>query len=129
MFDGSFDCDVDTTADGGWVRTSNDVAKAFFVDRTSQNGRGGGAVTGQVGSLLCDFDDQFGAHVFKTVFQVDFLGDGNTVLGNRWSTVRFIDDHVATGRAHRDGNGISQNVDSAKHACSGVIVKKQLFSH
>ena len=50
-----------------------DVPQAFLVDRQGQDGRGGGAVAGDVAGLLGDGVDELGAHVLERVGQVDLL--------------------------------------------------------
>ena len=55
---------------------------ALAVDGLGQHGGGGGAVTGDVGGLGGDFLDELGAHVLELVFEFDFLGDGDAVLGD-----------------------------------------------
>ena len=65
------------------VRAGGDVLEAFLVDGLGENGRRGGAVAGDVAGLAGDFAHELGAHVFVGIFELDFLGDGDAVLGDR----------------------------------------------
>ena len=67
----------------GRVRAGGDVAQTFAVDGFREDGRGRGAVAGDVGSFGGDFAHELGAHVFIRIFELDFLGDRHTVLGDR----------------------------------------------
>ena len=124
MFNGSINSAVDSTPNGCRIASGNNVSQTFFEDCASQHGCGCGAVTSKVRSFLSYFDDQFCSHVFESIFQFDFFGNGNTIFGDRWAAERFVDDHVAAGWAHRDGYSVSQFLNAAKHACSGVVFEQ-----
>ena len=64
------------------VDAGDDGLEAFVEDRFGQDGGGGGAVAGDVAGLAGDFLDHLGAHVLVGVFEFDFLGDGDAVLGD-----------------------------------------------
>ena len=55
--------------------------EAFLDDRLGQNGRRGGAVAGVVIGLGRDLAHHLRAHVLELVLELDFLGDGDAVLG------------------------------------------------
>ena len=82
VLDDGFDGLVDAALDGHRIGAGGDVAQAFLIDGQGQDGRGGGAVAGHVAGLLGDGVDQLGAHVLERVGQVDFLADGDAVLGD-----------------------------------------------
>ena len=65
------------------VDAGDDGPEALVVDRLGQDGGGGGAVAGDVGGLAGDLLDHLGAHVLVLVFELDLLGDGDAVLGDR----------------------------------------------
>ena len=71
------------------------LSQAFLIDRQRQDGRGGGAVAGDVAGLLGDRVHELGAHVLEGIGQVDFLGDGDAVLGDGRAAEGFVDDDVA----------------------------------
>src|ERR1700733_676572 len=58
------------------------LAKALVIDGLGQDCGGGGAVAGHVAGLAGDLAHHASAHVLVLVFQFDFLGDGNAVLGH-----------------------------------------------
>ncbi len=68
---------------------------ALAEDGLGQNGRGGGAVAGDVAGLAGDFLHHLRAHVLQRVLQLDFLGDGDAVLGDERRTELLFDDDVA----------------------------------
>ena len=105
------------------------LRKTFLEDRVGEHGGGGGAVAGQVGGLLGDFDHELGAHVLEAVFEFDFLGDGHAVLRDGRAAEGLVDDHVLAGRAHRDGDGIGQLFDALEHFRAGVVFEEKLFGH
>ena len=57
--------------------------RALGVDRLREHGRGRGAVTGDVGGLGGDLLHHLRAHVRELVLELDLLGDGDAVLGDR----------------------------------------------
>ena len=129
LFGGRFDGLVDAAADGRGIAAGDDVPQAFLEDRAGQHGGRGGAVAGQVGGLLGHFDHELGAHVLEAVFQLDFLGDGDAVLGDGRAAEGLVDDHIPAGRAHRDRDGVGEFFDALEHFGAGVIVEQQLFGH
>ena len=89
------------------LRAGGDVLQAFAVDRLGQHGGGGGAVAGDVAGLAGDFAHHLGAHVFIRIFQLDFLGDGDAVLGDGRGAEFLVEHDVAAFGAEggRDGPG------------------------
>jgi hypothetical protein len=67
-----------------------------------QHGGGGGAVTGDVVGLLGDLLDQLGADVLVGVLELDLLGDGHAVVGDRGGAPLLLEHDVAALRAERD---------------------------
>jgi hypothetical protein len=72
--------------------------------------------------------DQLRAHVFETVFQFDFFGDGNAVLGDGRSAEALLDDHVTAFRAQGRFYRVSQDVDTGQHFLAGGIAEFNFFS-
>ena len=58
------------------------ASQTFVENRFGQHGGGGRAVTRHVAGLAGHFADHAGAHVLVDVFQVDFLGHRDAVLGD-----------------------------------------------
>ena len=98
-------------------------------DRPGQHGGGRRAVAGDVGGLVGHFVHELGAHVLEAVFELDFLADGDAVLGDGRAAERLVDDHIAAGRAHRDGDRVGQLLHAREHLGPGVIVEQQLLCH
>src|SRR6266511_3682393 len=48
-----------------------------------------------VGSLGSDFTNELGAHVFVRILELDFLGHGHTILGDRRAAEFLVEDDVA----------------------------------
>ena len=63
-----------------------------------QGGGGGGAITSNIIRLGGGFFEQLSAHILKGVFQLNFLGDGNTVVGDGGGTEFAVQGHVAAFR-------------------------------
>src|SRR6267154_928057 len=77
------------------------AATAFTDDSRGEHGRGGGAVAGRVGRLGGDFAHHLGAHVLELVLKLDFLGDGDAVLGAAGCAERLVEHDVAALGAER----------------------------
>ena len=128
-FDGRLDGLVDAALDGHRVGAGGDVAQAFLIDRQGQDGRRGGAVAGHVAGLLGDGVDELGAHVLERIGQVDFLGDGDAVLGDGRAAEGLVDDDVAAGRPERDADGLGQLLGAREELLAGVVGVEQLLRH
>ena len=105
------------------VHAGGHVLHAFAHDGLGQHGGGGGAVTGVVAGLGSDFLDHLGAHVLELVLELDFLGDGHTVLGHGGApkersstTLRPLGPKVL--------DRIGQDVHAFDHAGAGVAAEK-----
>ena len=122
------DGQVDAALQVHRVHAGSNRLVAFADDRLGQNGRGGGAVAGDVVGLRGDFADHLGAHVLELVFEFDFLGDGDAVLGDARRAERLVDDDVAALGAERHLHGVGEDVDAAQHALAGIAGEFYVFS-
>src|SRR5690606_34894245 len=127
--DGSLGRLVDAAAGDGRVRAERDAPQAFVVSGAGQDGGGGGSVAGDVAGLLGDLVDELGPHVLVGVFQLDLLGDGDAVLGDDRVAEALVDDHVAAGGAHRDGDGVGENLDAALQLDPRAVLEEKLLGH
>ncbi len=100
---------------------------ALAHDRLGENRRGGGAVTGDVAGFRGHLAHHLGAHVHEPVVELDFLGDGDAVLGDARRAIGLFDHHVAALGAERDLHGVSKDVDAAEHLVSRVGAKSHDF--
>ena len=93
---------------------------AFAQDRGCEHRRGGGAVAGEVVGLRGDFAHHLRAHILELVLKLDFLGDGDPVLGDARRAVGLVDDDIAAFGAERHLDGVVQDFNAAKHAVARV---------
>ena len=72
------------------VVTRGDELAALAEDGLREHGGGGGAVASDVTGLRGHFAHHLGAHVLELVLELDLLGDGHAVLGDRgWEPKLF----------------------------------------
>ena len=109
------------------VHAGGDVLHAFLHDRLREHGRGGGAVTGDVGGLGRDFLHHLRAHVLELVLELDFLRDRHAVLGDGGRAERALEHDVAALRAEGDLDRVGQDVDAGDDLVAGVLVKLDVF--
>ncbi len=114
---------LDTALEIHRVHAGGNRLGAFLDDRSRKHGRGGGAVAGSVRRLGCDFAHHLGAHVLELVLELDFLGDGDAVLGDAGRAERLVEHDVAALGAERDLHRIGKNIDAAQQARACVGMK------
>ena len=102
---------------------------AFAEDSLGENGGRGGAVASYVGGLGGDFTDHLRAHVFERVLQLDFLGDGDAVLGDDGRAKLLLDHRVAALGTERDLHGVCESVDAAQDRLAGILTSHDLLCH
>ncbi len=85
-----------------------------------ENGRRRGAVAGDVVGLRSDLTHHLGAHVLELVLKLDFLGDGDAVLGDARRAERLVEDDVAALGTERHLDGVGEDVDAAQHLVARV---------
>ena len=110
------------------VDPGGDGLEAFLDERLRQHGGGGGAVTGHVGGLGSGFLDDLRADVLVLVGQLDLLGDGDAVLGDRGGAEALLEHDVAALRTQRDLDRIGQGVHALEDARAGVFAEADFFS-
>ena len=120
---------VDATFDGHGIGAGGDVLRAFAVDRLRQHRGRRRAIAGDIRRLARHFLQHLRAHVFERVFQLDFLRDGDAVLGDRRRTEFPVEDHVASLRPEGHPDRVGQAVDPAKNPLPGGIAVHNLFRH
>src|SRR6185295_5726521 len=127
--DGGADGGVDPALQLHGVGAGGDVLDAFAVDRLREHGRGRRAVAGDVGGLRGDLADHLRAHVLEGIRELDLLGDGDAVLGDRRRPELLLDDDVAALRAEGDLDRVGELVDAAKDRGPRVGGVGNLFGH
>src|SRR6202034_1093117 len=126
--DDGFHRHVDTALQIHRVHAGGNRLGAFANDRGRKYGRGGGAVAGGIGRLGGDFAHHLGAHVLELVLKLDFLGDGDAVLGDAGGAERLVEHDVAALGAERHLDGVGEDLDAAQHAVAGADAEFNFFS-
>ena len=126
--DGLVDGLLDAVLERHRVGAGGYVAQAFAHDRLGEQGRGGGAVTGDVVGLGGDFLDQLRAHVLEHVFELDLLGDGHAVVGDGRGAELLVEHDVAALGAEGDLDGVGESVDATLERAPSVFVVPQFLS-
>ena len=108
--------------EGHGVGAGGDVLQGLLEDGLGQDGGGGGAVAGLVAGLGGGLLDHLRAHVLEVVLQLDFLGDGDAVLGHRGGAEALLDDDGLAARAERHLDGARKLVDAPPHRLAGLCV-------
>ena len=104
-----------------------DELEALAHDRRGQDRRGRRAVAGEIIGLRGDFAHHLRAHVLEFVGELDFLGDGDAVLGDARRAVGLVENDVAALGAERHLDGVVENFDAAQHALACVGGKSYVF--
>src|SRR6266700_1537903 len=126
--DHGFHRQIDTALEIHRVHAGGNRLGAFLHDGRGQHGRGGGAVAGSVGRLGGHFAHHLGAHVLELVFKLDFLGDGDAVLGDAGGAERLVEHDVAALGAERHLDGVVENVDAAQHPVACIDAEFEFFT-
>ncbi len=111
------------------VGAGGNILNALVNDSLSQNAGRSGAVAGYVVGLGSNFFNQLSAHVLGSVFQVNFLGNAYTVVGNQRRAKFALQNYIAAFGPQSYFNRISQSVNTALQSITGVFFKNDLFSH
>ena len=127
LFDDRCDGLVDAALERHRVGAGGDVLEAFAEDRLGENGRGGGAVAGEVASLGRDFLHHLRAHVLERIGELDLLRDGDAVLGDGRCAELLVDDDVSALRSERDLHRLGELIDAALERRARVGVEMEFF--
>src|SRR6267143_770431 len=82
---------------------------------------------GSIRRLRGHFAHHLGAHVLELVLELDFLGDGDAVLGNAGSAERLVEHDVAALGAERHLHRVGEDVDAAQHPVAGIDAEFDFF--
>ncbi len=110
------------------VHAGGNRLQTFIDDSLSQNGSSGCAISGFVVGLGGNILDQLGAHILETVFQFDFFGNRNAILGDDRSTKAALQYHIAALWTKGSLYRISQGVDTSEHFFTAGIAELNFFS-
>ena len=120
---------VDTTLQIHRVSSGSHVLQTNVDDALSQDGSGSSSVTGIVTSLAGNTFQQLCSGILKTVFQLDLLGYGDTVLGDLRSTKLLLNDYVTAFRTKCYFNCVSQLIYTILEQIAGIHIEFNIFCH
>src|SRR3984885_4261330 len=106
------------------VGAGGDVPQALAHQRLGEHGRRRRAVTGNVVGLLSYFLDQLGTDLLPRVLELDLLGDGHAIVGDRGGSPLLLEYHVPALGAEGYLHGVGKLVHAALEAAPGVLVKR-----
>jgi len=106
-----------------------DSLDALAEDSLREHGRGGRAVTGNVGSLGSDFADHLRAHVLEGIAEFDFFGYGHAVLGDDRRAELLFDYRVAALGAESDLYCVGEGIHAAQNRLAGILTCYNLLRH
>ena len=128
--DGRSDGGLDSTLQLHRVGARGYVLGTLPKNRLGQNGRGGGAVSGDIGGLGSDLAHHLRTHVLERISQLDLFGDRHTVLGAGRRTELLFDNNITTFGAQGDLDGVGQLVDALQNGTARLFgVGNLLCSH
>jgi hypothetical protein len=125
----ALDGGLDAPLQGHRVGAGGDVAQALADQRLGQHGGGGGAVARDVVGLLGDFLDELGPDLLVRVLELDLLGDGDTVVGDRGGAPLLLQHDVAPARAQSHLHGVSELVHAPLEATTSLFIEGDDLSH
>src|SRR6266436_4698251 len=125
--DHGFHSQIDTALQIHRVHAGSNRLGAFTDDGRGHHGRGGGSVAGSIGRLGGHFAHHLGAHVLELVVKLDFLGDGDAVLGDAGGAERLVEHDVAALGAERDLHRVVEDFDAAQHPVAGIDAEFDFF--
>src|SRR6267378_2033570 len=129
LFDGHFDGAFDAALESGRAGAGGDSLDALAEDSLCEHGRGGRAVTGNVGSLGSDFADHLRAHVFEWIAEFDFFCHSHAVLGNDRRAELLLDHRVAALGAEGNLHCVGKNVHTTQNRLAGILTCNNLLRH
>src|SRR5207302_6690564 len=120
---------LDAPLHGHGVGAGRDRLHAFAIDGLRQNGRGGGAIASDVGSLGSDFTHHLRANVLQPIFQFDFFCHGHAVLGNGRRSEFLLNHNIAAFGAESHLHRVGQNINAAENRLPRFLSVYDLFCH
>jgi hypothetical protein len=109
------------------VGAGGHLAEALTDHGLGEDGGGRGAVTGDVVGLVGDLVGELGAHVLPRVVELDLLGDGDAVVGDRGCAPLLLEHDVAALRAEGHLDGVGELVDTGLEAAAGLLVEAKFL--
>src|SRR5712671_178605 len=126
---GDFDGLFNAALESGGAGAGGDSLNALAEDSLREHGRGGRAVTGNVGSLGSDFADHLRAHVLEWIAEFDFLCHGHAVLGDDGRAELLFDHRVAAFGAEGNLYCVGEGIHAAQNRLAGILTCYNLLRH
>ena len=79
-------------------------------------------VTGYIICFLGNFLDQLSTNTCIRILKVDFLCNGNAIIGDRRSTIGFVKDNIAAFGPKGYLNGVCELIKAFKHALARLFI-------
>src|SRR5205814_1872490 len=111
------------------IDTGGHGLESFAENGFGQYRRGRGAVADFVAGLARNLVNELGPDVLERTGQLNFLADGDAVLGDTWGTERLLQDDVATRGAHGHLHRPGELAQSFEDLLPGFLRKHQLLGH
>src|SRR5690606_24725472 len=127
--DDGFGGGLDTALQFDRAGAGDHVLETFGDDGLRQDRGGGGAVAGDVRGLGGDFLHELRAHVLERVLKLDFLGDGDAVLGAGGGAEALGDHDVAALGSERYLDRVGEFVDALLEGGACCTVENKLLCH
>ncbi len=127
--DGIVDGLLDAALEAHRVGAGGHVAQALAHQGLGQHSGGGGAVTGDVVGLLGDFLDELRPDLLVGVLELDLLGDGDTVVGDRGRAPLLLEDDVPALRPERHPYSVRELVHAPLERPPGILVEGDDLGH
>ena len=119
----------DTLAKHHGVCTCGNVLHALVNESLRKKGCGGRSVTCRIVSLGCYLANETCAHIFSRIVKLDFLCDGNTVVGDKGSAELLVKHYVSALRTESYFYGVCKLINSAKQSASCFHSVKNFLCH
>ncbi len=120
---------VDAALEAHRVGAGGHRAQALVDHRLGEDGRGRGAVTGDVVGLGGDLLGELRTEVLERVVELDLAGDGHAVVGDGGRAPLLVEDDVAALGAERHLDGVGEGVHATLEGAAGVLVELQDLRH
>jgi hypothetical protein len=122
---------VDTLLDAALERhragAGRHVLEPVADDRLSQDGRGRGAVAGDVVRRRGDLTHELRALILEDVLDLDLARDRDTVVGDRRGAELLVEHDVAPLRAKGDLDRVGEGVHAPLERAARILVELQLL--
>ena len=127
--DSSLSCSHNAFFQNHGVCARSNILQALANHRLRHEGCRRRTIAGDIIGLGRNFSYQLRAHIFKGVFQLNFLRDGNAVVRDERRAEFFIQHDVSALGPERRLYRISQLIDAALQCAARIFTVFNLFCH